>query len=84
MPKPKRPSIHSSIATSPICSNSKWNITNTLKNMWKFEQLRLKLLNGEPVNVSEVTGDAMAKMLKEIEETETLGNPYYLPEAEML
>jgi hypothetical protein len=49
----------------------------------KFEQLRLKLLNGEPLNTGEATGDAVAKMLKEIEEGSSLGNPYSLPSAEV-
>jgi hypothetical protein len=44
----------------------------------KFEQLRRKLLKGEPLNAGEATGDTVAKMLKEIEETCNLANPYYL------
>jgi hypothetical protein len=49
----------------------------------KFEQLRQKLLNGEPANAGEVTGDTMAKMLKEIEEGSSMGNPYCLSGAEV-
>jgi hypothetical protein len=49
----------------------------------KFEQLRRKLLNGESLNAGEATGDAVAQMLKEIEEGSNLGNPYYLPGAEV-
>jgi hypothetical protein len=48
-----------------------------------YEQLRQKLLIGDPLNISEATGDAVAKMLKEIEETGSLGNPYCLPSAEV-
>jgi hypothetical protein len=49
----------------------------------KFEQLRRKLLNGEPLNAGEATGDTVAKMLKEIEETGNLANPYCLSGAEV-
>jgi hypothetical protein len=49
----------------------------------KFEQLRQKLLNGEPLNSGEATGDAVAKMLKEIEETQSIEGPYCLPSAEV-
>jgi hypothetical protein len=49
----------------------------------KFEQLRRKLLNGEPLNAGEATGDAVAQMLKEIEEGSNLGNPYCLSGAEV-
>jgi hypothetical protein len=42
----------------------------------KFEQLRRKLLSGESLNAGEATGDAVAKMLKEIEETDSLRSPY--------
>jgi hypothetical protein len=44
----------------------------------KFEQLRRKRLNGELLNAGEATGDTVAKMLKEIEETGNLANPYCL------
>jgi hypothetical protein len=33
----------------------------------RYEQLRQDLLSGEPMNISEITGDAIANMLKEIE-----------------
>jgi hypothetical protein len=49
----------------------------------KFEQLRRKLLNGEPLSAGEATGDTVAKMLKEIEETDNLANPYCLLGAEV-
>jgi hypothetical protein len=35
------------------------------------------------MNTSEATGDAVAKMLREIEEGSSLGNPYSLPSAEV-
>jgi hypothetical protein len=49
----------------------------------KFEQLRRKLLSGEPMNAGEATGDAVAKMLKEIEETDSQKNPYCLSGTEV-
>jgi hypothetical protein len=49
----------------------------------KFEQLRRKLLSGEPLNAGEATGDTVAKMLKEMEETGNLANPYCLSGAEV-
>jgi hypothetical protein len=49
----------------------------------KFEQLCRKLLNREPLNVGEATGDSVAKMLKEIQETDNIGNPYCLSGAEV-
>jgi hypothetical protein len=49
----------------------------------KFEQLRRKLINGEPLYTGEVTGDSVAKMLKEIEDTGNIENPYCLPGAEV-
>jgi hypothetical protein len=49
----------------------------------KFEQLRRKLLDGESLNAGEATGDTVAKMLKEIEETGNLANPYCLSGAEV-
>jgi hypothetical protein len=49
----------------------------------KFEQLRQKLLNGQPMNAGEATGDTVAKMLKEIEEESSMGNPYCLSGAEV-
>jgi hypothetical protein len=45
----------------------------------KYEQLRRKLVSGEPLNEGEVTGDTMSKMLKEIEEVGYIANPYCLP-----
>jgi hypothetical protein len=45
--------------------------------------LRQKLLNGEPLNTSEVTGNAVAKMLREIEEMSNIGNPYCLPSVDV-
>jgi hypothetical protein len=48
-----------------------------------FEQLRLKLLTGEPLNAGEATGDAVAKMLKEIKEMGNIANPYCLSGAEV-
>jgi hypothetical protein len=48
-----------------------------------FEQLRLKLLTGEPLNAGEATGDAVAKMLKEIKEMGNIANPYCLSGAEL-
>jgi hypothetical protein len=44
-----------------------------------YETLRQKLLNAESLNAGEATGDAMAKMLKEIEQPTAIGNPYCLP-----
>jgi hypothetical protein len=49
----------------------------------KFEQLRQKLVNGEPMNKGEATGDTVAQMLKEIEEESNLGNPYCLSGVEV-
>jgi hypothetical protein len=49
----------------------------------KFEQLRQKLLSGESLNAGEATGDAVAKMLKEIEETGNLEGLYCVPSAEV-
>jgi hypothetical protein len=44
----------------------------------KFEQLRLKLLNGEPMGAGDATDDAVTKMLKEIEDGGSLKNPHCL------
>jgi hypothetical protein len=49
----------------------------------KFEQLHQKLLNGEQLNTGEGISDAVAKMLKEIENTNRMGNPYCLSGAEV-
>jgi hypothetical protein len=49
----------------------------------KFEQLLWKLLNGESLNTGEATGDAVAKMLKEIEDADSIKNPYCLPGIEV-
>jgi hypothetical protein len=59
------------------------HIDKHVSSYWKFEQLRRKLLNGEPLNVGEATGDTVAKMLKEIEETGNLANPYCLSGVEV-
>jgi hypothetical protein len=48
-----------------------------------FEQLRRNLVNGDPLNVHEATGDSVAKMLREINEAANLKNPYYLPAAQV-
>jgi hypothetical protein len=42
----------------------------------RFEELRLKLIDGESVNVGEITGDSVAKMLREIEDMGNFQNPY--------
>jgi hypothetical protein len=54
-----------------------------VSNHRNFEELRRKLLNGEPLNAGEATGDAVAKMLREIEEGSSLGNPYCLSGVEV-
>jgi hypothetical protein len=59
------------------------HIDKHMSSYRKFEQLRLKLFNGEPLNAGEPTGDTVAKMLKEIEERSSLGNPYCLPGIEV-
>jgi hypothetical protein len=50
-----------------------------LNKYQKFEQLRRKLLNGQPLDVGEATGDAVAKMMEEIKDTGKIENPYTLP-----
>jgi hypothetical protein len=42
----------------------------------RYEQLRRKLLNGDPLDAGEATGDTVANMLKEIEDTGSMANPY--------
>jgi hypothetical protein len=49
----------------------------------KFDKLRRKLLSGEHLNTGEATGDEVANMLKEIEETCNLGNPYCVATTEV-
>jgi hypothetical protein len=49
----------------------------------KCEQLRRKLVSGGSLNAGEATGDAVAKMLNEIDETDSLQNPYCLSGIEM-
>jgi hypothetical protein len=49
----------------------------------KFESLRRKLISGESLKAGEAIGDAIAKMLKEIEETDSLTNPYCLSGTEV-
>jgi hypothetical protein len=48
-----------------------------------FEQLRRKLVDGEPLNVGEATGDSVARMLREIEEIHNIENPYCVLAAEV-
>jgi hypothetical protein len=45
----------------------------------RFDQLRQKITNGDELDAGEATGDSIAKMLKEIEETVDLKNPYCMP-----
>jgi hypothetical protein len=59
------------------------HIVEHMSSYQKFEQLRRKLLSGEPMNAGEATGDAVANMLKEIKETSSLTNPYCLSGVEV-
>jgi hypothetical protein len=52
-------------------------------NHQKYEQLRQKLVNAEPLNEGEVTGHSVSEMLKEIEEVSNIGNPYCLPSTQV-
>jgi hypothetical protein len=58
------------------------HIVEHVSSYQKFEQLRRKLLNGEPLNADEATGDAVANMLKEMKQMASLANPYCLSGAE--
>jgi hypothetical protein len=49
----------------------------------KHEPLRQKLLRGEPLNAGEATGDTVSKMLKEIDEADSIANPYCLASTEV-
>jgi hypothetical protein len=59
------------------------HIVEHVSSYQKFEQLRRKLLSGEPLNADEATGDTVAKMLKEIKEIGNIANPYCLSGAEV-
>jgi hypothetical protein len=59
------------------------HIETHVSSYQKFEQLRRRLLNEEPLNAGEATGDIVAKMLKEMEDTGNLANPYCLSGAEV-
>jgi methionyl-tRNA formyltransferase len=59
------------------------HIEKHLNSYRRFDQLRQKLIYGEPLNAGEATGDSVAKMLKEIEETGNLENPYCMPAVEV-
>jgi hypothetical protein len=59
------------------------HIEKHLNSYRRFDQLRKKLIYGEPLNAGEATGDLVAKMLKEIEETENLEDPYCMPAVEV-
>jgi hypothetical protein len=59
------------------------HIVEHVSSYQKFEQLRRKLLSGEPLNAGEATGDAVANMLKEMKETASLASPYCLSGAEV-
>jgi hypothetical protein len=61
----------------------KEHIDKHVSNHRKCEQLRQKLVKEESLNTTEATGDAVAKMLKEIEEGSSLGNPYSLLSADV-
>jgi hypothetical protein len=54
-----------------------------VSNYRKFEKLRWKLANGESMNSDEATGNSVAKMVKEIEQTGNLQNLYCLEAAEV-
>jgi hypothetical protein len=54
------------------------HIEQHMNSYREFEQLRQKLINGEPLIAYEATGNTIAKMLKEIKETDSLGSPYCL------
>jgi hypothetical protein len=59
------------------------HIDKHMNSYRKYEQLRRKLLSGNTLNTGEATGDPVANMLKEIEETGNIANPYCISGAEV-
>jgi hypothetical protein len=49
----------------------------------KYDELRQKFIDGEPLNAGEATGDTISKMVREIDEAGNIGNPYSLSSIEI-